>query len=380
MSDLRLFAGLALCALLGCGTEQPMSEGETHWLVSCSSDADCGDECLVCECGACTRACSRDDQCQGPQAGTCFDRGSPLLLQRCQGSIPVSAGVCLPSCADAECGQGQECLSGGCVPLADAPGADSGAQEGPQTPGDAGAIDWSTPLWVPPLAPSIEGADGRLDGTWVVEGCQVDDMAGGCVRFEIERQADGTYEGNVVFGVPEYDPGRIWKPMAFDGQRPPVAAPSVGYPGEGAPDQYGRLAQEVLGDFPYRMLGGRLAADELTFVVSTRDLWHEWCSMQTTYAWSVGERPFWTCVPQDETQWVDVDPGKLELCAPNSSEGWDCAGACPQPLCRCDADGCDADTYAAQTSFWVQLSAGRMMAQWRTATSYTSELLLKVEP
>lgn len=129
---LTLVAGLAF-GLAGCArSNQDQVGGESHWLQACSTDAQCGDGGLVCDCGTCTRACADDDACAGGPAAVCADRRSEGLENACSAMPPpTDFGVCLRACSsDADCSG--KCVDGGCA-LA----ADDGSQDPTGTPGDS---------------------------------------------------------------------------------------------------------------------------------------------------------------------------------------------------------------------------------------------------
>jgi hypothetical protein len=85
-------------------------QGQTHWLVTCNGDDECGE--LACVCGACVAPCVRGD-CASEREGTeCFAGGSPSVTAMC---APLEAvPLCLEPC-DGECGDGQACVDGACV-------------------------------------------------------------------------------------------------------------------------------------------------------------------------------------------------------------------------------------------------------------------------
>ena len=59
---LTLGGVMAVLGSVQCGNTTDTSGTETHWLASCSADADCGG--LRCLCGVCTEDCADDDACQ----------------------------------------------------------------------------------------------------------------------------------------------------------------------------------------------------------------------------------------------------------------------------------------------------------------------------
>src|SRR5690349_3454220 len=132
---LRHGVSVLIGVLVACSSPRPQVGGETHWLRSCWSDAECGGA-LACICGSCTRTCHEDDRCEGGRPAACYEQDSPLLLQRCAGTSPdvqAAAGVCLPLCAsDEQCSGGKRCEQGACVPAEPAADAGSAPSKKPQ--------------------------------------------------------------------------------------------------------------------------------------------------------------------------------------------------------------------------------------------------------
>lgn len=108
-------ASLLAFGLPGCDAPRPTPQGDsqTNWLESCELDADCGP--LSCVCGVCTRTCSGESACD-ERGFECFSWSSPGAASACSGHAPPSSGMCLPSCVDAPCEAGRECVAGACVP------------------------------------------------------------------------------------------------------------------------------------------------------------------------------------------------------------------------------------------------------------------------
>jgi hypothetical protein len=107
----QLPALLAACVALlnsaSCGrADSSRVDSETHWLVSCESDLDCG--AGSCECGVCTETCVTTSDCAGagvagvecaPLSGACGESGAGAA-----GAASAVGGACLLSCVeDADC-------------------------------------------------------------------------------------------------------------------------------------------------------------------------------------------------------------------------------------------------------------------------------------
>jgi hypothetical protein len=372
----------------------PEVGSESHWLAECSVGEDCGDG-LSCVCGACTRMCSVDATCAGDVPAACYDLSSPALVQRCEGSEgQPSSGVCLRECVEAsECAANKACIEGACVPrlasdpvvqpdggMSDGGGALSRAELDELLSMDT-SVDVSTPLSPPTLVSGVRGGDETITGTWVEESC---DPAGasadrpwGCVRLTLARDAAGKVTGTLQTertAVPEgfSDPA---------GPYPPAEDPDVGYPLGAAPETYGSHAYGFPPGIPYRVLDGRFEVGRLTFAWSPFDLWNDWCELQTSYPWTVGERAFAFCVPQDKALWTEIDEGKIVLCTtvdlePFCSGGGDgvlpcaCIGdgnlpRCSSAYCQCDDEGCRADVGQLLTRVELVVEGETMTGSWR---------------
>ncbi len=125
--------------LAGCGTSSgPQTGGHTHWLLSCQSDAQCGDD-LQCICGRCVAPCATPGSaCSAPVAGTsCFPADGAVAAELCGGDA-AAVPLCLATCTgDAECGDGR-CVGGACLPAPVVPGTGGTAGIG-GTAGTGGA-------------------------------------------------------------------------------------------------------------------------------------------------------------------------------------------------------------------------------------------------
>jgi hypothetical protein len=368
-----------LLAITACSNDvKPKAGGETHWLLACVSDDDCGDENLTCVCGTCTRACSGSDACavRGGPAAACFDTKSPLLLQRCEDrAAELTGGICLLDCdSDAACGTGRACDEGACVPAAGDAGSSVDPADGAASVsvGDfddvSDSVDWDMPIESPPLPSVIAGGDARIVGSWLESGCDPasppNDTPHGCVRLDVGESASGEIAGTL----------QIVRTQDTFGALPPVQDPDVGYPTQD-PQSYLQLTNIQAG-VPYRILDGRLESDRFTFTWSPYDLWHEWCALQTPHRWSFDDHAFSFCVPQDREEWSSIDEGKIVLCTsadfeplcghpsgglvPCSCIPADSDPRCSPNYCQCDDSRCDANVRAIP--FYAELSlAGDVM-------------------
>ena len=122
---------LALLVLVTAGCAQsdspPTYMGNTNWLVSCGTDRDCSDG-LSCECGVCTRTCSRNADCAELESSC--DSDSQALVAACGDSSETS--LCLPDCGnDDDCGDGLACVDARCLPIEISSGIDAPIGCGP---------------------------------------------------------------------------------------------------------------------------------------------------------------------------------------------------------------------------------------------------------
>ena len=91
-------------ALLFACSGGPSTDSETHWMQSCSEDADCGDG-LDCLCNICTSAC--DDDCSSvADDASCLDTDD---------DCPDADAICQAECIDAgDCPDDFQCHEGTC--------------------------------------------------------------------------------------------------------------------------------------------------------------------------------------------------------------------------------------------------------------------------
>ncbi|HTV24368.1 MAG TPA: hypothetical protein VMG12_37000 [Polyangiaceae bacterium] len=87
-----VFAAGALWAAGGCGrAESPSIDSETHWLMSCDSDLDCG--VGSCEYGVCTETCASSEDCSslGVAGVECVGEAGAACLLQCADADDCSA-------------------------------------------------------------------------------------------------------------------------------------------------------------------------------------------------------------------------------------------------------------------------------------------------
>lgn len=140
---------VALIAAVACGaqTADPGSDGQSHWLSTCTSDTACGDG-LQCLCGLCTRTCSAESTCDGLDARAVCAEGASSCTRP---NNTLEQSICSVSCTrDAECPAQGSCLDGACVHTDRAPADVS------QQPLDCSGADAAT---CPP--PPVDWCDER---------------------------------------------------------------------------------------------------------------------------------------------------------------------------------------------------------------------------
>jgi hypothetical protein len=114
---LGLWAGAAAgCQERGGGDPTPPSVGtNSNWLRACSPQDACREPPL-CECGACTVACSSDADCSALADARCALTEDPAAWAECGSDSPgFASGICLPRCAPGGCDPGQACVAEACV-------------------------------------------------------------------------------------------------------------------------------------------------------------------------------------------------------------------------------------------------------------------------
>jgi len=110
-----LFALLLGVALLGCSPKAGDGDSQTNWLRSCDNNDGCGG--MKCLCGVCTLPCKDASACDATPGAACVASDKPGAIALCGGSAPPAAGLCLRSCDEVACADGQACVAGVCSPM-----------------------------------------------------------------------------------------------------------------------------------------------------------------------------------------------------------------------------------------------------------------------
>jgi hypothetical protein len=117
---LRCAAFGSIGLLLGCSEPKssPNVGSNSNWLTACEVGADCAAS-LPCNCGACSKGCSHNEDCADFAGTTCVLATEDASNALCRGEANwASQGVCLPRCQPGSCGTGQACVLSACVPMA----------------------------------------------------------------------------------------------------------------------------------------------------------------------------------------------------------------------------------------------------------------------
>ena len=121
----------ALFFLQNCGTSpsEPTLDSGSHWLTSCSQDADCNG--MTCACGICTPTCNQTYACNGLTNAACALPASIGVLSLCGDQIPEA--ICLPTCnVSSDCADPNlACVAGFCEPAELAPCAEEPVTQPP---------------------------------------------------------------------------------------------------------------------------------------------------------------------------------------------------------------------------------------------------------
>jgi len=170
-SKLAAAAGLLMAACLmvfSCGKalSNAGTDSATHWLLRCSSEAECGP--LQCICGTCTKACTEPSACPNAKVAEC----AAVSGRDCGHSQPV----CIAECqVDADCSAvraGLACVSGQCASPAPAPGGGGTGGSGGTNCGAIPQCDFACP----------EGTVNPVDGNGCEHTCECVRPEGSCLN------------------------------------------------------------------------------------------------------------------------------------------------------------------------------------------------------
>jgi hypothetical protein len=129
------------------------------------------------------------------------------------------------------------------------------------------------------------------------------------------------------------------------------------------------FADGPVAQFPYRLFDARFEGNRLSFWVSLRDPWDDWCSLQTPYRAEAFGATWYQCVPQGASS-PPTNFGKLLLCT-HSGDGRLCSVEGGFEACTClDAQGrIDYSLLGCSASYCQCTSAG-CTAAFRTSALF----------
>lgn len=164
-ASIRALSCLALVWLASCArSDDPGSDGQSHWLVACTADETCS-EGLACHCGRCTTTCQRFDECG--EVNTCYEAS-----QFC-GEAVGGVGLCTRACVeDGDCPSGLQCEEQRCVVHVEVANSSEPGEE--PAPSSGGSVsDAATPVdsdaGLPPPDPCQSGFVVQLPSTAIAE-------------------------------------------------------------------------------------------------------------------------------------------------------------------------------------------------------------------
>jgi hypothetical protein len=380
----------AIGLVLSCAAQSTRLGGETHWLDACVSDTDCTrGQCL---CGLCTQGCEGDNGCATEtRNAACFQTASPGVQTLCgPGAAPRATGICLALCGTtADCPAGDMCRAGACVAALKSDAA-TPLPDPASFAGIDAAVDFSTPVELPPPRTTIDGATDALLGTWneIADTGGLCALPAGCATLVFEKSPGGRgISGYVTFAlIPQGPQG---SPPVPRGPFATPTNPDVGYPTELSPNEYVMIQVNETSGVHYRVLDGTLAAGRLTFWYDRIDIWDSWCKLQTPRPVTVHGNAEYRCVPETADQSTS-DLGKLALCRPildgsqcAANDGFSAPCACldgrvfryddwtcqTRAACACTKDECHADVqrYSFGVAPSLGVSGDTLTGNWDTS-------------
>lgn len=164
-ASLRVLSYLALVWQASCArSDDPGSDGQSHWLVACTADETCS-EGLACHCGRCTTTCQRFDECG--EVNTCYEAS-----QFC-GEAVAGVGLCTRACVDDDdCPSGLQCAEQRCVVhIGETNTSEPGNGPSPSSLGSAGdaAPPAGSDAGLPPPDPCQNGFVVQLPSAAIAE-------------------------------------------------------------------------------------------------------------------------------------------------------------------------------------------------------------------
>jgi len=196
---------LGACSLQ-CGETASDLGSETNWYKSCDDSNECGEN--ACICGACSRSCDADADCDGLSHSVCATQGSEGQMYQCGQVAESKPGLCTPRCETArDCAAGRRCVAGSCVidSESNVDPSDGGAGQGGSSDDDIELVLVGSLTNEQPPAACVEDLPELLPGctenssTWGID-CDGDSVPDyhsyDCTRRNLERPTDfgGAYD------------------------------------------------------------------------------------------------------------------------------------------------------------------------------------------
>jgi len=241
---------LGACSLQ-CGETASDLGSETNWSKSCDDSSECGEN--ACICGACSRRCAADADCDGLAQGVCATQGSEGQIYQCGEAAETKPGLCMPRCETArDCADGRRCVAGSCVIDSDSAvdPSDGGAGEGGSSDDDIELVPVGSLTNEQPPAACVEDLPELLPGctdnssTWGID-CDGDSVPDyhsyDCTRQNLERP---TYFGGAYDCMLDDPKLRYWVTPDADGDG--IGAGTTMCAGPVVPDGYIRLTLDAL--------------------------------------------------------------------------------------------------------------------------------------
>src|SRR5262245_60513759 len=105
---------ITACLLGACAisSDPDASNGQTHWMLTCDTDAECGT--FDCLCGVCTSSCTDTPDCKqrSSELAVCSSAAALVAEGACEAAEAPAEGLCLAECEDdADCRSIQAGLS-----------------------------------------------------------------------------------------------------------------------------------------------------------------------------------------------------------------------------------------------------------------------------
>lgn len=204
---------------------------------------------------------------------------------------------------------------------------------GPVTGGGGGSGPFTTlPEWPAP-SDCVPSSDLELVGTWE-----------GAIRdFEVRTIVPLRLQ---ILGASE--PGGVCGTLRWgDGPPPPPPRhPDANWPEDASFDPDSRDGDYFYDGATYTLTEGVVIGSSLRFVITTSELWKDWCALQTPYPYPYPNPPNYHCVPPANDYEYSPDAGTCRILLddePAREVGIAKCSLCgPSRVCICSRDACTA--------------------------------------